>query len=223
MKKRALLGSLILLAAPVAIAQVTIRVNGEAFTVNSWSMNQSGSVVELTTSPALPIGRTDDSPVTPPTTPPVVEPEPPVVTPPPPVGSGACVETESLECGVIDWANPGPRINDNLIGTSKVISWEFTTTPSTAYAGTISVSESTNASSTTRRIWISTTPAGPTLNNSFRCESEGVTQRNINWSQQANRFRCALQPNTSYFLNLQNTANCRAGQPCGYYRSIVTN
>jgi len=152
-----------------------------------------------------------------------ITPPPEVVDPVIPEQPSACVPSAYQRCGVINWDNPGPRILDSLVGTDQVVSWKFATGNFDEYAGTISVSEHTSANNTIRRVWISRQPGGDTADGNFRCETQGVSQRNINWSQKPNRFRCSLDTNTTYYLNITNVDNCGANQECGFYRSIITN
>ncbi|MDO8862519.1 hypothetical protein Q6D67_12480 [Haliea sp. E1-2-M8] len=194
---------------------ITVTFNGTNYTVDSFTISQNPTGVVITTAGD---GGSGD---------PVPDPDPipdpdPTPTPDPdpaPVPNGSCVESSTQECGVINWAAPGPRITTSVSGTNSTISWQFITTSNPDYSGDINVSETVGNEFVSRRLWISTEPGGAALASS-RCSTEGTSARKINWAQRSNFLRCTLTPNTTYFVNVKNVSGCSAGRSCGFYRNM---
>lgn len=143
-----------------------------------------------------------------------------VIAPTPEPEPEACTSTSTQTCGPsIDWTDFGPQITASLRGTSEVISWPLTTTTSSTHRGYVTISETVQQGSVSRKMWFSTVPNGPAVSSS--CVSNGNSTRTIWWSQSYTRgYPCRLQPSTDYFLNVTNTYGCSSREACSFIRNL---
>jgi hypothetical protein len=105
---------------------------------------------------------------------------------------------------------------------TDVLVQPFRTTSNPNLAGDINLAEAVGFEPVNRRLWISETPGGPSIDD-IRCGQSGNSSRKISWSQSENRSRCVLKTNSNYFLNIQQISGCGPGEDCTYYRTMATN
>jgi hypothetical protein len=117
----------------------------------------------------------------------------------------------------IDFFNLGSQTLIPL-GKTEVVAFPFRTTGSTDYLGKFSIASVTGNSGVQREVWISTSPGGEPLNTDM-CLRRGTSSTVIDWSQ-TDDWRCSLNNNQDYFLNVRNT-NCPEDS-CDVYRNIFT-
>lgn len=193
------------LVVATAASALTLTVDGKSQTVDTVDISVSSNRVTVTTNRSNQPAPVDPTPV---------EPTP---VEPPPVTS--CRNTSVVSCqGTINWANPGPRTVVGIPGSTVIYTWEFTTTSDQYDSGTVTMSEVVGFEPIVREMWISRVPGG--AEEHFRCKTSGVSARSVPWSNQVNRFRCELKPNTKYFLNIKNS-NCPSNRTCQLYRNFL--
>ncbi len=154
----------------------------------------------------------------------------------PPPGVCGTVGQE-LVFDTINWAKP-PGTTLIHIGKINKAS-RFTTTSSRLFTGSVAVVPATGQTSITRRVWISSCPGAPALNQTYnrtvtqsdgskstvtvkKCEVTG-TQPQLPWSQEITPSitKCKLEPGTEYYLNYSNL-NCGTTD-CPMYRATTNN
>jgi hypothetical protein len=131
----------------------------------------------------------------------------------------------------INWATATKLGATKISLSDKTRCSKFKSTSSKTFAGAVSVVPTTGTGGVTRMVWISATPGGPALNQTYlrnnietnRCSVSGV-QLQLNWTQEetpTSRTVCKLLPSTVYYLNYKNK-NCSTSD-CPLYRSIGNN
>lgn len=121
---------------------------------------------------------------------------------------------------VINWAQPGSQERVPLRGNDDVWVIQFTATSNPQYGGQISVASTTGSSGVRRRVWISSAPNGPVINEPF-AEVTGTTSTVIRWTQHQRPGYVYLRPGQTYYINIQNQ-NCPSGR-CDVTRQIYNN
>ena len=212
MKKRTLPLLLSMAIAPAAFSAIYLDGQNISSDVSITSANGN---IYIKTSGSNPAPEPEDPTPT--------EPEPTDPTPPP-VDTGSCgTENQDAVFETLNWAKQSGQVvlsmERNTTSSSK-----FTTTSSTAYAGTIALGAITGGGSVTRNVWISTCPGGPAVAQKYNGCNISSTEVALKWSQEAAPrlpTTCKLETNKVYYINYRNQ-NCGKAS-CDAFRNTYTN
>jgi len=117
----------------------------------------------------------------------------------------------------INWSSPGGRKTYGV--DNDGITLPFQTNGSPDYGGQVNLFEVAGQEAVVRRVSISSSP-GTTLPDSM-CTREGSGLISIPWIQQSYSGACSLEPNTRYYLEIENVSGCSGS--CDAYLTIPTN
>jgi hypothetical protein len=98
---------------------------------------------------------------------------------------------------------------------------QFTTTSNPNYSGTFAFAAMVGTDDATEVAWVSKCPGEQVVVSN--CVASGSSSINLSWAQNSGKS-CALQPNTTYYLNVgpYPGRTCGSGG-CNYLRNIYTN
>lgn len=160
-------------------------------------------------------------------------------------GSGTAttaVSNVSVTCSASSSSNPPPAnvtlqtvtypvsAKTYTVPAGGILAFPFTPLANQTYKN-ISTTYSSTYNTTTRSVWLSTTPGGTTLPNNPACAQSGL-ETSIYYSTATNMaasgLNCQLQANTQYYINVQNPNptdgsknTCPAGASCTFV--LTTN
>lgn len=123
----------------------------------------------------------------------------------------------------LNWEKGAGQLKVSLGGNSKVFSEKILTTLDESKYGKVAYTTVTWWENVTRRVWVSSTPAGIPIAGK-RCDVKGNSTTVLYWEQwYIQDKKCTLKPNTQYFLNVQNVTCTGKISRCDITRTMYGN